>query len=187
MNDTDRHLCLWINGWPDWFSPFLTFFSIAMQYIVVKLFFAALLIGMIIRGGRARVAGLLAVLACGVANGSTDILKHTVHMYRPPHFPEMASQMTLRVGFADSMGTASAHAANMAAVATVLTLLLGRWGWPWIAVALLTGFSRVYVGAHFPSQVLFGWTCGTVAGLLCVTAYRLSTRDRKLPPGSEGA
>jgi len=33
---------------------------------------------------------------------------------------------------------------------------------------LLTGFSRIYVGVHYPSQVLLGWVCGTFSGFLVV-------------------
>ena|SRR5579862_7836864 len=181
MNDVDRHLCLWINGWPDWFSTVLTFFSIAMQYAVVKLFFAGLLIGMIIRGGRARTAAILAFIAFLIANGLTDVLKHAFPMHRPFQPGALGDLIHTRVGTANSMGTASAHAANMAALATVTTLLLGRWGWPWIAVAVITGISRVYVGAHFPSQVCLGWTCGIAGGLLCVFGYRLCVRRRNPP------
>jgi undecaprenyl-diphosphatase len=176
LNELDRHVCLWINGWPEWLSPFLTFFSIAMQYVVVKLFFAGLLIGMIARGGRARAAALLGFAAFLIANGLTDLLKHQFPMHRPFQHEALGSLIITRVGTAPSMGTASAHAANMAALATVTVLLLGRWGWPWIVIALVTGLSRVYVGAHFPSQVLMGWICGTAAGLICVGTYRLATR-----------
>lgn len=184
MNDLDRHLCLWINGWPDWFSPFLTFFSIAMEYVQVKLFFAVLLIGMIVSSSRARVAALLAVLACGIGNGLTDILKHAFPMHRPFQPQALGELIVTRVGTANSMGTASAHAANMAALAMVTTMLLGRWGWPWIAIAVLTGFSRVYVGAHFPSQVLLGWTCGILAGLLCVGGYKFVTAGKSKAPNA---
>ncbi|HLK15741.1 MAG TPA: hypothetical protein VKT78_13140, partial [Fimbriimonadaceae bacterium] len=119
MNDLDRHLGLWINGWPDWFSPFLTFFSIAMEFVVVKACFAGAVIAMVIKGGRSRVTALLAVLSCAIADGLTNILKHQMSVHRPFQFPELAAHMTMRVGTTGSMGTASAHAANMAAVAVV--------------------------------------------------------------------
>jgi undecaprenyl-diphosphatase len=66
----------------------------------------------------------------------------------------------------DSSGTSSAHSANMAAIATVMALETGRWGIPWIAVALLTGISRIYTGVHYPSQVLLGWTVGVLSGII---------------------
>lgn len=176
MNDVDRHLCLWINGWPEWLSPFLTFFSDALHYVIVKVFFGAVLIAMLWRGPKSRVAAVFALLALGLANGMTDVFKHLLPMHRPFQLPPLDHLLTMRVGTSPSMGTASAHSANMAALATVTTLLLGRWGWPWIAVALLTGISRVYVGAHFPSQVLLGWLCGVTSGVICVSALRLYGR-----------
>ena len=55
-----------------------------------------------------------------------------------------------------------------------MTLALGwRWGAPWIVVALLVGVSRVYVGVHFPSQVVFGWTLGIASGVVVERIARL--------------
>jgi undecaprenyl-diphosphatase len=48
----------------------------------------------------------------------------------------------------------------MAAVATVFFLKF-RWAsWPWMVAAVLTGLSRIYVGVHYPYQVLLGWIVG---------------------------
>ena len=86
---------------------------------------------------------------------------------------EVIADVIVRTGRSDSMGTASAHSANMAAVATVMTGLLGwRWGAPWIMAALLTGYSRVFNGVHWPSQVTLGWIVGTLVGLATVWVYR---------------
>jgi undecaprenyl-diphosphatase len=176
VNGLDQGICLWINGWPEGLSPFLTFFSNATNYLVVKLALLALIIAMLVVGVRSRYAVLQALIAVGLANPITDLLKHVWPMHRPFQPQALGQAIHLRVGYADSMGTASAHTANMTAVATVMFLSLGRWGWPWgwfwAAVALLTGISRIYTGAHFPSQVLLGSLVGLGTGFLVVTVWR---------------
>jgi undecaprenyl-diphosphatase len=181
MNDIDRHVSLWINGWPDSWSPFLTFFSIAREYWIVNVFFGVTIIGMLIRSPRSRAAILLALLALAMANGMTDLFKHGLPTHRPFQPEALGGLIHLRVGGTGSAGTASAHAANMVAIATVLTLQLGRWGWPWIGIALLTAVSRIYVGAHFTSQVLLGLVCGVTAGFTCVYAYRAMAKRKENP------
>lgn len=82
----------------------------------------------------------------------------------------------LRVDTMTSFGTASAHSANMAAVATAFTFYFGWRAWPWWVVAFMTGLSRIYVGVHYPSQVLFGWLTGIiVAGSIAYFVRRILT------------
>lgn len=53
-----------------------------------------------------------------------------------------------------------------------------------IGVMLLIGFSRVYLGVHWPSDVLAGWAAGAVWALLCwLAAWWLSRRRRPAPEG----
>jgi len=65
-----------------------------------------------------------------------------------------------------SFGFPSAHAMACATLATVVSALAwhGRWRWPVVvlstAFALLVGTSRIYIGVHYPSDVLAGWCAG---------------------------
>jgi membrane-associated phospholipid phosphatase len=62
----------------------------------------------------------------------------------------------------------SAHAANNFAVATVCVLFFRRWGWLLFLPAILVAYSRVYVGSHWPLDVLVSCFLGLGIGLLVV-------------------
>lgn len=178
MRELDRAVFTWINHWPESLAPVFHFFSEAIKNKIVRLALLVLIGGLIWRGGKPRKAAVLALVAWPLANGLTDILKYAFQGIRPSvDDPEAI----VRVGHLTSYGTASAHAANMAAVAFVFTSILGVWGAPWIAVAVLTGLARIYVGVHYPSQVLLGWLCGAFCGFLVVKTWEAYCKLRKRP------
>jgi undecaprenyl-diphosphatase len=55
----------------------------------------------------------------------------------------------------------SGHTFSAFSGATFLSLLFRRWSPLFFAIALMTGLSRIYVGAHFPTDVLAGMVIGT--------------------------
>jgi undecaprenyl-diphosphatase len=117
---------------------------------------------------KTRLAGFAAMLAWPVANACTDVIKATWPMPRPP---VALSDVMHRVEGGMGNGTASAHSANMMAIAIVFGVF-GHKGLfcCWLVIALLTGISRIYNGVHFPYQVLFGWGVGAfVAWLVSIT------------------
>jgi len=65
------------------------------------------------------------------------------------------------------LGFPSGHAAvSCALAATALPFLAGRWRWAVWLVPLTVGFARVFVGAHFPLDVVGGFALGyTLAAL----------------------
>ena len=177
MNAFDRELFLAINRLPESWAPLMKLASEALNGTPGKIALGLLLVGMLVRGGRARPTVILALIAFPLANEITDLFKAYLPVPRPF---QVIPETILRVGWSDSMGTASAHSANMAAVATVF-LGMGLlappaprrlWaGIAWVCLALLVGFSRIYNGAHYPSQVLLGWICGAAAGLFVLWAW----------------
>lgn len=182
MREIDRAVFHWINSWPPSLSPVFVFFSEATKSPVVKGILLLFIVAMVAAGPKTRRTILLALIAWPLANGLTDVLKSTFQMARPSvDYP----QAILYTGKLTSYGTASAHSANMAAVAFVFTYCLGWRGTPWVAIALLTGISRIYVGAHYPSQVLLGWACGLFCGFLVVKTWEAYTKLRNKPEQHE--
>ncbi|MGH3014288.1 MAG: phosphatase PAP2 family protein [Gaiellaceae bacterium] len=74
----------------------------------------------------------------------------------------------------------SGHAATSAAGAVILAYLIGRWAWGLAFLAAAVSFSRVYVGLHFPLDVLAGAAIGAAVALVAVVVLR------RLRPTSAG-
>jgi undecaprenyl-diphosphatase len=65
----------------------------------------------------------------------------------------------------------SAHALFFFAIATVLYLFNKKWGLIAFIAALLMGVARVYVGIHYPSDILAGALFGILTGWIVVKVY----------------
>ncbi|MCL5783729.1 MAG: phosphatase PAP2 family protein [Patescibacteria group bacterium] len=54
----------------------------------------------------------------------------------------------------------SGHSSFMGIVASAYIVARSKWAWVFVPLALLVGFSRIYVGVHYPLDVLGGFILG---------------------------
>ena len=67
----------------------------------------------------------------------------------------------------------SNHASNSMAIATVFVQILGKNYWGVFILAFLTGFSRIYIGVHYPGDVLIGFILGWVVARIIILATNI--------------
>jgi len=109
---------------------------------------------------------IAAVALCWCCN---ELLKHIVMRPRPFALIE---QLTILVSAPASWSFPSGHACVAFAAALAYAKGIGKLGAPAYAVAVLISFSRVYVGVHYPSDVLAGAVLGTVFAAIVLALSR---------------
>lgn len=115
-------------------------------------------------GNRSAVVVLALALATGGADLAANHLKDLVGRTRPCKDPEVARLVEARWEVHGRRSFPSSHAANSAALATTTALFFPGVAIPAAALALLVGFSRIYLGVHYPLDVGAGWFLGFVSG-----------------------
>ena len=95
---------------------------------------------------------------------SSQIIKPLFGRHRPCHPDHFVQGAHFLLGFKNSDSFPSSHAMNMFAQAMLFTLFYPS-KWPFFfGFAILIGFSRVYVGVHYPGDVLGGAVFGVAVG-----------------------
>jgi undecaprenyl-diphosphatase len=110
-----------------------------------------------------------AVLSVGAADFiSSSVVKKNVQRLRPCNDPAVRETLLLRASCGSGYSFTSSHAANHFAFAVFVgATLFGRrprWRKGLLVWAGLVAFSQVYVGVHYPFDVLFGGLLGAGIG-----------------------
>jgi undecaprenyl-diphosphatase len=107
---------------------------------------------------------------------SVRAFKYVFERPRPCHEADLQPLIHLAAGrCGGAFGFVSSHAANSFALATFIWILLRgiyRWtGYVMFGYAVLVSYSRVYLGVHYPGDILAGGLLGVLAGGLVYAVY----------------
>lgn len=119
---------------------------------------------------------VVVALMITVTDQVTNVFKHGFQRMRPCHLAEIIDSMRLvKEGCGGRYGFFSGHASNTMAAAIFIGLTLkDRFKYLLyilIVWAFLMAYSRVYIGVHYPLDILLGMIFGVLTGYLF---YRLN-------------
>ena len=127
---------------------------------------------------------LVVILVLLVATtGATDWLCHwlkgAIARPRPTHTVLLAQLHTINGYLGGKFGMPSSHAADTMALAMLFGLFTRSKGWAVVLTVyvLLNCYSRLYLGVHYPTDILAGLAIG---GILAFVVYRLTPKSVRL-------
>lgn len=156
---------VWTSNFADTLMPVLRdqktwypLYALLLIYLIWKFRWKALPF-ILIAGATAAIADQL----------SSNFLKEFIGRIRPCHEETLIGIMKLRVGYCPNSGSfTSSHAVNHFALAGLLIFAMKpyfkKWRWLFLLWAAAICYSQVYVGVHYPGDVIGGAVLGLLIG-----------------------
>ncbi|MCD6090838.1 MAG: phosphatase PAP2 family protein [Bacteroidales bacterium] len=176
LNDLDINVFLFLNSLHDPFFDVLMWgFSDKLIWIPLYLY----LIYLIVRkyGWESITILLSLTILIALSDQISVLIKENVERFRPSHNPDIKEQVrTLNGYMGGNYGFVSSHAANSWALVyflyKFLNLRFTLLGPILIIWAILVSYSRIYLGVHYPCDILGGALLGIVLSWIIVTLYQ---------------
>ena len=174
----DQQLFLFINSSN---SPFFdqVMHAISGRLIWVPLYLAILIYLGIKYKRKFLVILIFIILAATLADQSSVFVKNIVQRLRPCHEPSLMGVVHLVNGECGGVyGFVSSHATNSFDVA-LLSLMFIRKRWYTISIiiwASVIGYSRIYLGVHYPGDVICGSILGALIGWSVYSLYVITDK-----------
>lgn len=177
----DQQLLLYLNSLN---SPFWdqVMYAISGKFLWIPLYLAILIYLGYTYKRKFLVILLFIILGITIADQtSVHLFKNMFQRLRPCHEPALEGMVHLVRGECGGLyGFVSSHATNSFYVA-VFSLLFIRRRWYTVSIiiwALVVGYSRIYLGVHYPGDVICGSLLGALVGWFVFTLYSIT--DKKI-------
>lgn len=184
--DIDRDLLFLVNGSHSlFFDNLMVVLTSGLTWIPLYL----ALLYVVIKNNETMKQIMLAIgcvlLCLFISDGITDyVMKPLVERFRPSQEPAIKYTVDIVNGIRDTQfGFFSAHAANTFGIAMFFSLLIRnpRFTTAMVLWSLLNCWTRMYLGLHYPGDILVGLIWGAVSG--CTAYYVYLKAYLKMSPG----
>jgi undecaprenyl-diphosphatase len=170
----DKELLLYLNSFhSDWLDPVMMLFTKTLFWLPLYALLVYLMVKTYGKNSWIPLVGIAItiLLADQITSG---FMKPFFARLRPSREPDLQGLVHLVDGYTGGMyGFASSHAANTLGTATFFWLLFRNTRW-WIIVlfpwAIIMTYTRIYLGVHYPGDILVGGIIGIASGW---AGYRL--------------
>ncbi|MEE8340747.1 MAG: phosphatase PAP2 family protein [Candidatus Neomarinimicrobiota bacterium] len=116
---------------------------------------------LLFQGKRGKITAILLLITLILTDViAAQVIKPWIGRIRPSR--AMVDNINLLVSRGGKYGFVSNHAANTMAAATIIGYFYNKWKSIVIIISLIVGFSRIYVGVHYPYDVIGGWLFGYI-------------------------
>ena len=159
LQSVDMNLIIWIHQYSS-----NNLFDILMPFITNKNNWTLPIIGLIFilgffSGQRGKLALTILIISLSFTDAiCAQILKPFFERIRPSHLN--IENINLLISKGGKWSMPSNHAANMFSLAIVLSYFYKKYKPLLLLLAILISFSRIYVGVHFPGDVIVGGCIG---------------------------
>lgn len=180
LEHLDQQLLLFIN------SHHTPLWDTVMHLISGKLIWVPVYMAILIYLGITRkrkfwvILGFIILAATLADQVSVQLFKNVFHRLRPCHEPALAGMVHLVNGECGGLyGFISSHASNSFNVALLSLMFIKR---RWFTISILVwasviGFSRIYLGVHYPGDVICGAIVGSLIGWGVYKLYEITDKN----------
>ncbi|HET8860350.1 phosphatase PAP2 family protein [Marivirga sp.] len=171
--ELDKELFLFLNGLhADWLDPIMLFITERNPWIPLY----ALILFFVIRRLRWQSWSMMLAFALLITladQASSGFFKPFFERLRPCHEPGIQDLVHMVKGCGGQYGFASSHASNTFALAFFLWFIYRNiYAKIMIGWAIVVSYSRIYVGVHYPGDIIMGAILGVLAAWITYQLYK---------------